>query len=367
MSSPLWRLAVSSSGSQTRSLRLPSSALCLSSPSTHFHTSTTVHTRIPALQVRISKKSWEKNQKKIANLQQRLGDKYAEIGRDKRRSPTTTTRSSTAVSQAQPTPPPESKLLPFLATPEKPHPEPIVSGSLKDTLATAEERSQRAAEEAREQGADGVSEQERAGSIRMPSLRTTGQEDVKKEMKLPANVADIIPERTPIALRGVAQPEGVEEIPLPAASGPYYAHGLTPSEAELLFVDAPRLAKTSLKGQLSADMAEPKAEMLRRILSLENANRSQITKFNTERCVQLFGRMPHDTGSPEVQAAIFTVRIQAMTDHLKSHRKDVSTKRQLEKWVSKRMKILKYLRRTDLPKFVETCKAIGVVPDTIRV
>ncbi|KAI9008108.1 hypothetical protein BC832DRAFT_553121 [Gaertneriomyces semiglobifer] len=70
-------------------------------------------------------------------------------------------------------------------------------------------------------------------------------------------------------------------------------------------------------------------------------------------------------------AAVLTIKIQAMLNHLRNpsnpHRKDISTKRRLEHIVSQRMKMLKYLRRTDLERFVKTCQAIGVEPDSIRV
>ena len=65
-----------------------------------------------------------------------------------------------------------------------------------------------------------------------------------------------------------------------------------------------------------------------------------------------------DTGSPEVQIAILTERINHLTDHLKIHKKDVHSKKGLLKMVSKRRKLLKYLQRTNEEKYVEVAKKV---------
>ncbi|KAJ3270852.1 hypothetical protein HK104_004848 [Borealophlyctis nickersoniae] len=107
--------------------------------------------------------------------------------------------------------------------------------------------------------------------------------------------------------------------------------------------------------------------MVRRIISLENAGLKELGKFNKRRLRELFGRTIQDTGSPEVQAALFTLRIQSLMHHRTVTKQKGEAKRALEVYTSKRSKILKYLRRTDLAKFVETCHAIGVDPDDIHV
>ena len=57
---------------------------------------------------------------------------------------------------------------------------------------------------------------------------------------------------------------------------------------------------------------------------------------------------PTDTGSPEVQIAILTARIQELTEHLKVHIHDNHSRRGLLRMVSRRRKLLDYLKRTDL-------------------
>ncbi len=58
-----------------------------------------------------------------------------------------------------------------------------------------------------------------------------------------------------------------------------------------------------------------------------------------------------DTGSPESQVALFTHRINHLTDHLKQHRKDFATQQGLLKLVGKRKKLLNYLQDTDISRY----------------
>ena len=58
-----------------------------------------------------------------------------------------------------------------------------------------------------------------------------------------------------------------------------------------------------------------------------------------------------DTGSPEVQIAVLSERIKYLTEHLKEHKKDHHSRRGLLKMVSRRRKLLDYLKRTDLPAY----------------
>ena len=69
------------------------------------------------------------------------------------------------------------------------------------------------------------------------------------------------------------------------------------------------------------------------------------------RVVQQYQRSGKDTGSPEVQVALLTERINSLTEHFKSHVKDFHSRRGLLKLVSQRRKLLDYLRRTDAEKY----------------
>jgi len=68
----------------------------------------------------------------------------------------------------------------------------------------------------------------------------------------------------------------------------------------------------------------------------------------------------HDTGSPEVQIAILTERINYLTEHLKEHRKDHHSRRGLLKMVGKRRGLLNYLRNKDLNRYREIIEKLGL-------
>ena len=67
-----------------------------------------------------------------------------------------------------------------------------------------------------------------------------------------------------------------------------------------------------------------------------------------------------DTGSPEVQIALLTKRITELTEHLKTHKKDHSSRRGLLKMVGKRNNLLKYLTREDRTRYVQIIGKLGL-------
>ena len=67
-----------------------------------------------------------------------------------------------------------------------------------------------------------------------------------------------------------------------------------------------------------------------------------------------------DTGSPEVQVALLSERINGLTDHFKSHVKDNHSRRGLPKLVSQRRQILDYLRRTNEGRYKELIERLGI-------
>ena len=67
-----------------------------------------------------------------------------------------------------------------------------------------------------------------------------------------------------------------------------------------------------------------------------------------------------DTGSPEVQIALLTTRITELTEHLRTHKKDHSSRRGLLKMVSRRNHLLKYLTRTDRARYLQIIQKLGL-------
>ncbi len=82
--------------------------------------------------------------------------------------------------------------------------------------------------------------------------------------------------------------------------------------------------------------------------------------MNKQEIIAKFGRKEGDTGSPEVQIALLTARITALTEHLKAHPKDNHTRRGLLKLVGKRKGLLNYLEKTDLEKFRALKNELGI-------
>ena len=73
-----------------------------------------------------------------------------------------------------------------------------------------------------------------------------------------------------------------------------------------------------------------------------------------------YQRNDRDTGSVEVQVALLTKHIEALTGHLKTHKKDNSTRRGLITMVNKRKKLLAYLSKTDNPRYKELIQRLGL-------
>ena len=67
-----------------------------------------------------------------------------------------------------------------------------------------------------------------------------------------------------------------------------------------------------------------------------------------------------DTGSPEVQIAVLTKRIAALTEHLKEHKKDNHSRRGLFKMVGKRRNLLNYLMKTDIERYRAIVAKLGI-------
>ena len=68
----------------------------------------------------------------------------------------------------------------------------------------------------------------------------------------------------------------------------------------------------------------------------------------------------HDTGSPEVQIAILTTRINELTDHFKVHAKDHHSRRGLLKLVGRRRRLLDYLKKKDSSRYFTTIERLGI-------
>lgn len=131
-------------------------------------------------------------------------------------------------------------------------------------------------------------------------------------------------------------------------------------------------------------------EAIQRIVNLSNGNTKDRLRLNIQKCIDQFGRhntdsvlppkpasVPHesapahpekaprvgpDTGSPEVQAAILTVKIMNLSRHLQSANKDKHNKRNLQLLVHKRQKLLRYIRKKERggPRWQNLMETLGL-------
>ena len=76
--------------------------------------------------------------------------------------------------------------------------------------------------------------------------------------------------------------------------------------------------------------------------------------------IKEFGRTPNDTGSPEVQVALLTERINTLTEHLKENKKDHHSRRGLLKMVGQRRGLLAYLKKVDIERYRSLIERLGI-------
>ncbi|MEF9958440.1 MAG: 30S ribosomal protein S15 [Niameybacter sp.] len=85
-----------------------------------------------------------------------------------------------------------------------------------------------------------------------------------------------------------------------------------------------------------------------------------MTKELKQEIMQKHARTANDTGSPEVQIALLTERINHLTDHLRTHKKDHHSRRGLFLMIGKRRGLLDYLVRNDIERYRAIIKELGI-------
>ena len=85
-----------------------------------------------------------------------------------------------------------------------------------------------------------------------------------------------------------------------------------------------------------------------------------ITQKEKAELVKKYGRGENDTGSTEVQVAILTTRINNLTEHLKTHKKDFHSRRGLLIMVGQRRRLLDYLNSNSNERYAELIKSLGL-------
>ncbi len=85
-----------------------------------------------------------------------------------------------------------------------------------------------------------------------------------------------------------------------------------------------------------------------------------ITKERKQQLIGEFKQGDTDTGSPEVQIAILTTRINGLTEHMRTHKKDYASRRGLLMMVSRRRRLLDYLKRIDPQRYLDVIGRLNI-------
>ena len=85
-----------------------------------------------------------------------------------------------------------------------------------------------------------------------------------------------------------------------------------------------------------------------------------ITKEKKAELIKEFQREEGDSGSPDVQIAILTTRINHLTEHMRSNKKDYSTRRGLLGMVSRRRRLLDYVRKIDADRYLDLLERLNI-------
>lgn len=102
----------------------------------------------------------------------------------------------------------------------------------------------------------------------------------------------------------------------------------------------------------------PKTNLFDSILWLNNKYIYSMNRDTKKKIITKFSIHKSDTGSARVQIAILTERISYLTEHLKTHKKDLESKRGLLGLVARRRKLLQYLKRNNLEEYTELSAAL---------
>lgn len=85
-----------------------------------------------------------------------------------------------------------------------------------------------------------------------------------------------------------------------------------------------------------------------------------LTKRQKDNVIKKFATHKDDTGSPQVQIALLTAEVKDLTEHLKMHKKDFSSRRGLLKKVGQRRRLMRYLKREDMKSYEKLIEQLGL-------
>lgn len=96
-----------------------------------------------------------------------------------------------------------------------------------------------------------------------------------------------------------------------------------------------------------------------RFLQTAHQERNSMS-IDTSKIIKDFGRVANDTGSPEVQVALLSARIEQLSEHFKAHKQDHHSRRGLLKMVNQRRSLLAYLKKKDAARYQSLIERLGL-------
>ncbi|GME90056.1 unnamed protein product [Ambrosiozyma monospora] len=117
--------------------------------------------------------------------------------------------------------------------------------------------------------------------------------------------------------------------------------------------------------KIESEEAE-KREIIRRILTIKNASNKEKEDLLTALAVKEFARFEGDTGSSEVQAAVMTVDLYNLMDHVKKHPQDLVHIRKARMLTQKRQRILRYLKRDNPERYFYAIEKLGLTDEVVH-
>ncbi|ODV95624.1 hypothetical protein PACTADRAFT_50321 [Pachysolen tannophilus NRRL Y-2460] len=153
----------------------------------------------------------------------------------------------------------------------------------------------------------------------------------------------------------------------------FLAKGYTTEEVEKLLFGAQQsvLSKFSEEGdtilkQTALEQSDLKREIIMRILSMKNASKQSQRKLAIELARKEFERTVGDTGSSEVQAAVMSIKIMFLMEHVKEHPNDLDKVRKTRMLVQQRQRILRYLKRDNPKRYFWAIHKLGLNDESIH-
>ncbi|KZT22641.1 S15/NS1 RNA-binding domain-containing protein [Neolentinus lepideus HHB14362 ss-1] len=268
----------------------------------------------------------------------------------------------------------------------------VASGLHTSAVRKASEQRERSARASKKANLEKRAERERIAEANRPHV-VLGTRPGEESKWANCDLAKLLitEEKLLSAPKAVAAPGAFGEVQLP----PMFQFGVRETDTKVLFEQLPALSveavlyarerrRENKQQGKSHGVADPdhmkndydtevavetlKTEQLGRLMDLRNANAAGLAFENRKRVVEAFSEpsKPGDSGRPEVQAAILTMKIRNLWSHLTRYKRDVGNRRALRKLVHQRAKILKYLKRLDLDRYNAVLPRLALEPESVE-